>query len=139
MSTWNHLIALIVPIANQTIAKEISRALDPDVGGYQAYETYLSADGNEPATHCIYGTPCQQEFFTNVQFLSNTEVPIATRAGALKQMVDADYTSRWQEFTAPTLANCQTFLENVQVFSDASWDFALQESGLQVIQPVGEI
>ena len=134
MSTWNHSIALIVPIANQITAKEISRALDPDVGGYEAYETYLSANGAEPATHCIYGTPCQQEFFTNVQFLSNTEVPITTRAGALKQMVDADYAARWTEFTAPTLSDCQAFLENVQVFLDVSWDFALQEAGLQVVQ-----
>lgn len=135
MSTWNHSIALIVPIVNQVIAKKISRALDPDVGGYEAYETYLSADGAEPATHCIYGTPCQQAFFDNVQFLSNQEVPITTRAGALKQMVDADYAARWPEFTAPTLAECQTFLENVQVYPDTSWDFAVQESGLQVIQP----
>jgi len=137
MSTWNHSIVLIVPVANQTTAKEISRALDPDIGGYKSYETYLSADGNEPTTHCIYGTPCQQTFFDNVQFLSNVEVPITTRAGALKQMVDADYATRWPEFTAPTLAECQVFLENVQVFSDASWDFALQEAGLQVIQPIG--
>lgn len=134
MSTWNHSVVLIVPTANQITAKEISRALDPDVGGYEAYETYLSADGAEPATHCVYETPCQQEFFNNVQFLSNSEIPIATRAGALKQMVDADYVARWPEFTAPTLAECQTFLENVQVFSDAFWDFALQEAGLQVVQ-----
>lgn len=134
MSTWNHSVVLIVPIAQQITAKEISRALDPDVGGYEAYETYLSADGNEPATHCIYGTPCEQSFFDNVQFLSNTEVPITTRAGALKQMVDADYAARWPEFTVPTLAECQVFLENVQVFSDTSWDFALQEAGLQVVQ-----
>ena len=135
MSTWTHSITLIIPIAQQIVAKEISRAFDPDIGGYDAYESYLSLNGNEPSTHCIYSTPCEQSFFDNVQFLNNSEIAIETRSGALKQMVDADYAERWLEFTAPSLADCQSFLNNVQVYYDTNWDDALQDAGLQAIQP----
>jgi hypothetical protein len=134
MSDWNHNVVFICPIAQQEVAKRISRSLDPDVGGYEAFQTLASADGTEPATHAIYGTPARDSFLQTVQALTAQDVSVATRAGMLKATLDADYVARWPEFTPPTLAKCEAFLADVQVFVDMPWDEALSQSGLAIIQ-----
>jgi hypothetical protein len=134
MSHYTHNIIFLCSIAQQEVAKRISRSLDPDVGGYEAFNSLASADGNEPASHVIYGTPVRESFVATVQALSDSNTPLANRAAALKQMVDADYAARWQNETAPTLAECEAFLSWIAVYIDTSWDEALNQSGLQVIQ-----
>jgi hypothetical protein len=135
MSAWNHNITFICPIAQQEVAKRISRSLDPDVGGYEAFNTLVSTDGNSPATHVIYGTPARDSFVTTVQALSDANTPLANRAAALKQIVDADYAARWPNETSPTLAECEAFLAGLVIYVDTSWDEALTHAGLTIIQP----
>jgi hypothetical protein len=133
MSDWNHNVVFICPIAQQEVAKRISRSLDPDIGGYEAFNSLASADGNEPATHVIYGTPVRESFVTTVQALSDSNTPLANRTAALKQMVDTDYAARWPSEIPPTLAECEAFLSDLVVYVDTSWDEALTHAGLSVI------
>jgi hypothetical protein len=135
MTDWNHHLIFICPIAQQEIAKRISRSLDPDIGGYEAFNTLASADGSEPASHVIYGTPVRESFVATVQVLTDANTPLANRATALKQMADADYTARWPEEVPPTLAECEAFLEDLVIYVDAPWDEALTQAGLTIIQP----
>ena len=130
MSHWNRSIVFIVSILQQEIAKRISRALDPDVGGYEAFVSLASITGLIPATHCIYGAPARESFAQTIIALTNTNTPVSDRAASLKQMLDADYAARWPEHTPPTLAECEAFLTDLQVYVDASWDEALTQSGL---------
>jgi hypothetical protein len=134
MSHYTHNIVFICTIAQQEAAKRISRSLDPDVGGYDAFQSVASADGIAPATHVIYGTPVRESFVATVQALSDANTPLANRATALKQMVDADYSSRWPSETAPSLAECEAFLADLVIYVDAPWDEALAQAGLQVIK-----
>jgi hypothetical protein len=134
MSHYTHNIIFLCPITQQEVAKRISRSLDPDVGGYEAFASIASSGGNLPASHCIYGTPARDSFVATVQALSDSNTPLATRAAALKQMVDADYAARWPSEIPPTQAECEAFLADVQVFVDMPWDEALSQSGLAIIQ-----
>jgi phage-related tail fiber protein len=101
---WNHYAVLIIPIAQQAVGNRIGRALDPDIGGNQTFTLTASADGNLPATETLCGTACRESFLQTVQSLVDNNTPLANRAAALKQMVDADYTARWPEEVPPTLA-----------------------------------
>jgi hypothetical protein len=134
MSHYTHNIVFICTIAQQEAAKRISRSLDPDVGGYDAFQSVASADGIAPATHVIYGTPVRESFVATVQALTDANTPLANRATALKQMADADYAARWPNETAPSLADCEAFLAGLAVYVDTSWDEALAQAGLQVIK-----
>jgi hypothetical protein len=133
MSDWNHNVVFICPIAQQEVAKRISRSLDPDVGGYEAFQTIASADGYLPAANCLYGTPVRESFLALIQSLTDENIPLANRGAALKQMVDADYANRWPDEVPPTLNECQSFLSKLQVFIDMPWSDALSSSGLQTI------
>jgi hypothetical protein len=135
MSHYTHNIVFICTIAQQEAAKRISRSLDPDVGGYDAFQSVASADGIAPATHVIYGTPVRESFVETVQALSDSNTPLANRATALKQMADADYAARWPNDIAPTLAECEAFLAGLVIYVDTSWDEALTQAGLTIIQP----
>jgi len=128
MSAGNHNVIFIIPIATQEIAKRISRSLDPDSGGYGAFQTLASLTGLEPATHCIYGTPCRQEFLDQLAVITSS-------ASALKAAIDADYAARWPGEVVPTLAECEALLADLQIFIDASWDDALTQAGLTITQP----
>jgi hypothetical protein len=132
--SWNHYLVLILPIERQSIGNAIARSLDPDMGGDQTFTLTASADGNLPATKTLCGTSCRESFLQTVQALSDSNTPLANCAAALKQMVDADYAVRWPNETAPTLAECEAFLSWIAVYIDTSWDEALNQSGLQVIQ-----
>jgi len=126
MSTWSHTIVFIAPIEYQDIAKRISRSLDPDVGGYEAFATYASNDGLEPATHVLYSTPVRDTFLPVLSVL-------IADATALKSAVDADYAARWPGEIVPTLAECETLLSSLQTLIDTPWAEALTQSGLTII------
>lgn len=135
MSHYTHNIIFICSISLQEVAKRISRSLDPDVGGYEAFNTLSSVGGIEPATHAVYGTPVRESFVATVQELNDANIPLANRSAALKQMVDADYAARWPNDIAPTLAECEAFLSNLQTFIDGSFSEVLANTGLQIITP----
>jgi hypothetical protein len=134
--SWNHYLVLILPIERQSIGNAIARSLDPDMGGDQTFTLTASADGNLPATKTLCGTSCRESFLQTVQALTDSNTPLANRAAALKQMVDADYANRWPEEVPPTLAECEAFLADLVVYIDTGWDEALSQAGLVVIQSV---
>jgi hypothetical protein len=131
--SWNHYLVLILPIERQAVGNAIARSFDPDMGGDQTFTLTASADGNLPATKTLCGTSCRESFLQTVQALTDSNTPLANRAAALKQMVDADYSARWPEEVPPTLAECEAFLSGLAVYVDTSWDEALTHAGLSVI------
>lgn len=133
MTDWNHSVIFIVPISEQENAKRISRALNPDSGGYEAFASLASPAGTAPATHCIYDTPVRESFFQTIRSITDSNASVATRAASLKAMVDADYAARWPNETPPSLADITVFLTVLQTFFDTSWDEALAQAGLILI------
>ena len=123
MSNYNHMVTFIVPRDQQYNAKKISRSLDPDIGGFEAFETYLSANGETPATHVAYSTPCRESFLQLLEALTADSV-------TLKAAVDADYSARWQNEVAPSLDECAALLANLQIYIELSMLEAAELAGL---------
>ena len=94
---YDHQITITLPAALADIAASIARALDPDVGGDKSYR--LSEDGLTISVT----TPCTEVFYMQAQAM------LADPA-LLHAVVAQDYATRWPEFTAPTLEQCQQFL-----------------------------
>ena len=110
MSDYSATLTVTVPISQRETGKRISRALDQDVGGYEAFGQFLDA-AMQPcleadAIYTTYSSPCSQELAGSLDYL------IANPA-ALQAMVAADYAARWTEFEAPTLAECEAFCAGV--------------------------
>lgn len=108
MSNYDQTLTLTVPIALLEIAKQLGRAFDPDVGGYESFGYRLDANMQacavsglvEAYAQCV--TPCTTEFAQQaVYMLANPE--------ALYAAVLADYAARWPALVPPTLAECQAF------------------------------
>lgn len=91
------------------IARAISRALDPDVGGYDSW-TPVRHTGDETATPDEYttSTPCTSEF--KEQAITMLQDP-----AMLHYAVTADYAARWADLTPPTLDECAAFCAGVVV------------------------
>ena len=107
MSTdYSGNITVTVPISQRETGKRISRALDQDVGGYEAFSQFLDADMQPcdelTAVYTTYSSPCSQELAGSMGYL------IANPA-YLQGMVAQDYAARWAEFEAPTLDECVAF------------------------------
>lgn len=45
------LYNLLIAAEHKSIAEDVGRIIDPDVGGSFTFSVRLSSDGNEPATH----------------------------------------------------------------------------------------
>lgn len=103
---YDHTITLIVSLDQLETAKRISRALDPDVGGYEAFQR-RSEDG----TKAIYSTPCTADFASNAAMLLALPEKLLT-------VVAADYDTRWPDFEVPTLAEVSEFCAVVECFVD---------------------
>ena len=103
---YDHSITLVVGLGQLETAKRISRALDPDVGGYEAFR-----QRNEDGTKAIYSTPCTADFARNAAML--LMIPAELHA-----VVAADYAARWPDFAAPTLAEVGEFCAAVECFVD---------------------
>lgn len=127
MSAYNHSVVFIVPIANVETARKVSRSLDPDIGGYEAFQSLASATGLEPATHAVYSTPCRESFLQTLNALTAS-------AEVLKAAVDADYAVRWPGEIAPTLIECDDFLTSLQIHIDMTFDDAVSQAGLSMIE-----
>lgn len=98
-------IMIKVPLAQRELANRISRALEPDTGGYLVFDS-LADD-----THAIAQIPTCERYVGN--FLS-----LHQDAPALHAFVSADYAARWPDFAAPTLAEVGEFCAVVECFVD---------------------
>lgn len=116
---YDHNVYLAVPVQHVEIAKRISRALDPDVGGYDAF-----AVPEEPSDIISYSSPCTAEFAQNV-------AQLLARPKVLFKVVQADYTRRWGGLVAPTLAEVQVFCDVVQCYVDGTPDELAVGYGVQ--------
>lgn len=107
---YDHSITLIVSLDQLETAKRISRALDPDVGGYEAF-LQRSKDGSK----AIYSTPCTASFASNAAML-------LALPDELLAVVTADYATRWPEHTAPTPEEVNAFCADVECYVDTPVD-----------------
>ena len=103
---YDHSITLIVSLNQLETAKRISRALDQDVGGYEAFRQ-RSEDGAKPR----YSTPCTADFARNAAML-------LMAPDELHGVVAADYAVRWPDFECPTLDDVTAFCADVECFVD---------------------
>ncbi|UCV13767.1 hypothetical protein [Quatrionicoccus australiensis] len=103
---YDHTITMTVSIEQLETAKRISRALDPDVGGYEAFQ-----QRNEDGTKARYSTPCTADFARNAAML--LMIP-----SELHAVVAADYAARWSDLPVPTLDDVTAFCANVECYVD---------------------
>lgn len=107
---YDHSITLVVGLDQLETAKRISRALDPDVGGYEAFR-----QRSEDGTKAIYSTPCTADFARNAAML-------LALPDELFGVVTADYATRWPEHTAPTPEEVNAFCADVECYVDTPVD-----------------
>lgn len=107
---YDHTITLIVSIDQLETTKRISRALDPDVGGYEAFR-----QRSEDGTKAIYTTPCTADFARNAAML--LMIPAELHA-----VVAEDYAARWPHLPLPTLAEVTAFCADVACYVDTPVD-----------------
>lgn len=110
MSNYNATLSITIPVTLRETGKRISRALDPDIGGYGAFEQYLDAAMQpcDEATgiYVTYSTPVTEPFLAQAEYM------LATPA-VLFYAVSQDYAARWAEYVPPTLEECQAFCAGV--------------------------
>lgn len=103
------------------VAKQVSRALDPGSGGYNAFER-TATDGVN--TWAVYGTHCSGDFCASAQAFKDN--PAALYAAVIGD-------SRWQGESMPTLSEVQDFCANVRISTAYGWDAAMADLGLTLI------
>ena len=126
--SYTNYIVLIIPEDEAIIAtaKAASRALDPDMGGYEAFQQVVTDGTNN---FRIYASPITAAIAAAMPQMKGYPP-------ALKQVIDADYALRWPEETAPTLAEVEAFTAAVQMFPDMSVEAALIEAGITLPEVV---
>lgn len=107
---YDHTIIMAVSLDQLETAKRISRALDPDVGGYEAFSQRVTKDSVE---YAIYSSPCGAEFATNAAML-------LALPDELHASVAADYVTRWTALEPPTLEQVTAFCDDVLCYVDAA-------------------
>ena len=122
--SYTNYIVLIIPEDADIIAtaKAASRALDPDIGGYEAFEQGVTDGTNN---FRIYASPITAAIAAAMPQMKGYPP-------ALKQVIDADYAARWPEDTPPTLAEVEAFTAAVQMYPDMSVDAAIAEAGVTI-------
>ena len=100
MTAYNHTFSITLSADVAPIAAAIGRALDSDVGGDKSF--VLSEDGLTIST----STPCTEAFFLQAQAM-------LTDPAMLHYAVSQDYSTRWADLVAPTLAECEQFVQAV--------------------------
>lgn len=98
MSNYTHTLSLTAPASLLPIASAIARALDPDTGGADSWQTVGDV--------ITMSTPCTEQFFNDALYL-------LTEPQALHTIVSDDYETRWADLTPPTLAECEQFCAGV--------------------------
>ena len=120
--SYTNYVVLIIPEDAGIIAtaKAASRALDPDMGGYEAFQQVVT-DG--VANFRIYASP----------ITAGTAAALPQMQAyppALKQVIDADYATRWPEDIPPTLAEVEAFTAAVRIYLDMGVEAAMLEAGV---------
>lgn len=105
---YDHTITMSVSLDQLETAKRISRALDPDVGGYEAFQ-----QRSEDGTKAIYSTPCTASFASNAAML-------LALPDELLAVVAADYAMRWAGLLVPTIEEVTAFCLDVACYVDSS-------------------
>lgn len=103
MNDYSKKLKLTIPVDFIETAKRISRAMDPDVGGYDSWTP--DVEGENIVSYSTE-TPCTEEFYEQaVAMISDAEMTY--------QAVAFNYSQRWGDLEAPTLEECQEFCSNV--------------------------
>lgn len=140
MSEYNHFLTLALPDPLSEISKRLARALDPDTGGYLAFDAMAKGIARSPdeegnprpqlttigEDYVVYGTPCTAEFAGNVQALQQS-------AAMLQMAVAQDYATRWPEETPPTQAECQSFIDALLLSDKWGMNTGMEDLGLELI------
>lgn len=95
-------IKLTVPASVLHTAKLASQAMDPDVGGFNAFEIV------EPDGRHSYTVDVSDEYFA--AFQAFTPMP-----ELLRESIARDFAQRFPESTPPTLDDCAAFVEQLQI------------------------
>jgi len=106
MNDYSATLTITVPIAQRETGKRISRALDADSGGYEAFGQGLDAAMQhcliDDAVYVTYSSQCSQELAASMPYLlANPDV--------LQGMITADYTARWPDLDIPTPPEVSSF------------------------------
>lgn len=96
-------ITIKVPLALRDLANRISRALEPDVGGYHVFDSLADE------MHAIAQIPTCERYVANFLELHQD-------VAALHAFVAADYSARWPDFDCPTPAEVSEFCSVVECF-----------------------
>ncbi len=122
MNEYTNYIVLIIPedAAIIATAKAASRALDPDIGGYEAFEQVVT-DGTD--NYRIYASP--------ITAATAAAMPqMQASPAVLKAKIDADIAERWPGETAPTLAEVTAFTTALRMYPDMGIEAAMVEAGI---------
>jgi hypothetical protein len=125
MSDYTNYIVLIISddAAIIATAKAASRTLDPDMGGYAAFEQVVT-DGTD--NYRIYASPITA---ATAAVMPQMQVYPA----ALKAKIDADIAERWPGETAPTLAEVTAFTVALRMYPDMGIEAAMLEAGVSSV------
>lgn len=94
--SYTQRLRITVPVELAETAAAIGRAFDPDTGGDKSF---TEIDGV-----LVCDTPCTEEFALQAQAM-------LTDPAMLHAAIEADYATRWADFKAPTLAECEAFVK----------------------------
>lgn len=115
-------LTLALPAPLTPTAKLISRSLDPDVGGYAAFQ--MQATDAQGSLYAVYGFPCTAEF--QAQAMAFKDNPVA-----LHYAVTND--PRWEGETMPTLAEVEAFCADVLMATAWGTLAGMDELGLVLL------
>ena len=104
-------ISITVPAALADIAAKVGKGFDPDTGGEHSFSpVVIGYNGDTPiySGNINVTTRCTSEFKAQADYLM-------TNPQALHDALSADYATRWQTLTPPTLAECTLFCNSIIV------------------------
>ena len=99
MANYSERFNLTLSDTVKEIAAKVGKGFDPDVHG--EYSFHDNGDGTISTS-----TPCTPEFKAQGDYLM-------TNPDALYMAMQSAYAERWAELEAPTLAECQAFIDAI--------------------------
>ena len=106
---YTSTMTLIVPLDQLETAKRVSRALDTDAGGYEAFAARVKKDGIE---YAIYSTPVTASFASQAALLIHSYED-------LHKLVKADYATHWPDLVCPTLEELTALCDVIECYVDS--------------------
>jgi hypothetical protein len=100
--SYTRTLTLTLPADLLAIAQMVSRALDPDTGGADSWHS----SGTEKASTISMTTLCTEPFYQAAQAMM-------LDSSLLYNACVSDYAARWQHMTAPTAAQCDSFVAGI--------------------------